>query len=448
VPFTPLDALVHVRDDERGMTLVELLVALLVLGVVLSGIASMTISTLRVTTVNDARSVATNLAQAELERLRAVPFADLDVGGRTERAVEADGVVFDVVRDTSWAELDADTDPCAEPEGSVVTAMVRVDVEVARRDAADQAVRSSTTIARPPVAPSADVGAISVRVIGHTDPPEGVPSVRVRVTGPKPASGEVRIQHTPATGCVLFTDLPPGDYDVDLQRTGYVSMAADPEPVRTVGVVVGTRSAIELGYAPGGGLVLDAASRPGTDAGVLPASLPITVARDELVRVGQRGQQLTPLWPGRLELWAGDCPAADPLGLDETGAPHWPGASRQDRVAVPPAATGTAVAELAVVRTNVPGNVSNQASPEPVVLTVQSLDPCVDGTPTLTYGPLVPSTASGHQGNLDLAVPYGRWSITATNAAGQSATRYATVDPRSTGLVPTQAAAPPSPGAP
>lgn len=426
------------RRSEQGVTLIELLVALLVLGVVMSGVVSIVLSTLRVSVINDARSVATNLAQAEIERVRALGFEELAVGGRTERQVAADGEVFDVARDASWVELDADTDLCAEPEASTETAVVRIDVEVTPRSDTSQTVRSTTTLARPPVTPADDVGAISVRVVDHQDPPVAVPAVRVRVTGPKPASGEARIQQTTAGGCALFTDLPAGEYDVDLHRPGYVSLTGAPEPVRSAGVGVGARTALEIGYAPAGGVLLEATSRPGA-VGALPTTLPITVARDERVTVLGRGQVLEPLFPGAVELWAGSCDAADPLGVDPNGDPYWPGASRAGRVTVPAAATGTAVAELAVVRLEVPASVSDPGAPEPVTVTAVPLDACEGGAGPLGYGPLLPVPEAGDPlplvSFLDLAVPYGRWQLTAEGPDGVTAVRTATVDPRSVGTI-------------
>lgn len=62
------------RSDERGMTLVEMLVALVVLGVVLSGLAAVIINIARTSVISEREVRATSFAQEALEELHTVDW--------------------------------------------------------------------------------------------------------------------------------------------------------------------------------------------------------------------------------------------------------------------------------------------------------------------------------------------------------------------------------------
>ena len=80
-----LKELVHITDKscvakangperERGFTLIELMVALLVLGIILAAVAPAFYGTLRATSSTDQRSTADGLAVASSEQIRSIPY--------------------------------------------------------------------------------------------------------------------------------------------------------------------------------------------------------------------------------------------------------------------------------------------------------------------------------------------------------------------------------------
>ena len=71
---------------EDGMTLVEMMVAILVLGVVLSALAATLITSLRTIVLSEAETTATALAQQEIERLQSTPW---EVAGLLDTEVAA-----------------------------------------------------------------------------------------------------------------------------------------------------------------------------------------------------------------------------------------------------------------------------------------------------------------------------------------------------------------------
>lgn len=428
--------------SEAGVTLVELMVALLVLGVVMAGLAAITISTLRVTVVNDTRTVASNMVQSELERVHALSFDQLSVVGRTETT--RNGYV--VVRDTSWVSLDTDTDICAEPAASVDTAMVRVDVsvrpDVPSGEPSDE-ITASTTISRPPIAPATNVGALSVLVLDHQVPPSGTGSVLVTVRGLAPGGG-MHLQTTPSSGCVLFTDLSPGDYEVELQRTGHVSdglAAGRATPTFTANVVAGARTSIEALYAPSARLRTTWIATDGDDV-VLPTERPVTLARNDNIFQTVDGDEVAPLFPAPWAVWAGDCPAADPEGIDHAGNAYWSGASRQDPAVLAPSTLVEVEAPVAAVRWALDELAGDVAGPLPITIVASaSLTSasdevaCLNGTDTLAF-PAVSIDAGGLDpaGTAILGLPAGRWELQASSPVG-TRTSEVVVEPGTEGII-------------
>ena len=127
-------------DDERGLTLVEMMVAVLVLGIVLSAMASVIITSLTAMQRDEHRVRATQLGQQELERLRALewdcvafdttdpdyvatfngsPTVALDPAACSEpaiapdpspRVVTVDGIDYTVITHVYWID-DPEDDP-------------------------------------------------------------------------------------------------------------------------------------------------------------------------------------------------------------------------------------------------------------------------------------------------------------------------------------------------
>lgn len=83
----------HARPLERGTTLVEVLVALLVIGVGMLGIASLYVTTLQAKTTSLSRMQAINLATDMAERIRANPGAPASYAIATGAPAAAPSVV-------------------------------------------------------------------------------------------------------------------------------------------------------------------------------------------------------------------------------------------------------------------------------------------------------------------------------------------------------------------
>jgi prepilin-type N-terminal cleavage/methylation domain-containing protein len=84
------------RHDARGFSLIEVLVAISIMALVMTGLTSMGVTTIQADSHSHRQSAATNLAQAKLEDLRVLrrSHADWAAGMHSGTTVEADGVEY------------------------------------------------------------------------------------------------------------------------------------------------------------------------------------------------------------------------------------------------------------------------------------------------------------------------------------------------------------------
>lgn len=141
-------------DDDGGMSLVEVLVALLVLAVVLTGLAATLIGGLRSLAENEARTVANALANDTLEELHARDWSDLDPGPAGDPRVETEE---DAGPDGDYeirAEIEWFDDPSTSAEDDYVRFRVTVGWERfgSARDVQHEAFRSQAEEQEPGIA--------------------------------------------------------------------------------------------------------------------------------------------------------------------------------------------------------------------------------------------------------------------------------------------------------
>ncbi len=93
----------RVQVDERGFTLVELIVSLTILALGIVGVIGVMNSSFGVAVRTNERSRAVNLATREIESVRAVPYDVLIPTGTTEtRTEKVGGTTFTVEKATTW----------------------------------------------------------------------------------------------------------------------------------------------------------------------------------------------------------------------------------------------------------------------------------------------------------------------------------------------------------
>lgn len=395
-------------DD--GTSLVELLVAIFVFGLIAAAVGANVSQGLTLTRTNRERSVAANLAAEELDVVRNTPVTSLPLGQVTSSQT-VDSTAYAIRRTTGWVTKSASVGPCDGGSGSR-QAYLRVNVKVTWAQMSGVDPVNTDTLVTPKVGSfSAATGAVSVKVRDRDGAPES--GAQVSVSGP----GVNSTQTTAEDGCAFFAFLPAGTYTASVSAPNFVDLAGRSAPSTSVGVVVGTTAAASFDYDRQASLVF---TLQGPDpAHPEPPGLPVRLGNSN----GAFPYGVTAAYPGTgntatagplfpfaagYTAWAGDCADADPgsgargpafttdPGSNGTGTLTLPGVD----VAARSATTGLPLVGVTVVATH-----AAEGAPQ--------------GCSTARSYPL-PGTTDA-QGVVRAALPYGTWAL-AVSGQPQSGT--------------------------
>lgn len=232
--------LLRLRGQE-GMSLIELLIALTVFALVVSGAAIGMGSTLAMVSSNRHRSVAANLAAAEMDKVRGSDFATLPLGDVTTTR-NVGGINYTVLRNTGWIADPASASEC-DPPPNVSLSYLRVSVQVTWQFMAGVRPVQNQTILTPPIgAYDVNSGHLAVRVKDRDAGPGNGHVVKV-YDGPTLVA-----QKTTIDGCAFFEFLEAGGYTVLIETAGHVDgQGVNPAEVQT-SVLRGSITSVEFDY--------------------------------------------------------------------------------------------------------------------------------------------------------------------------------------------------------
>ena len=212
---------------DRGVSLVEVMVAMALFLVGSLSLLSVLTSSLSGTFDNRARITAANLAAADIDEARSLDYYSL---GNLDVTRTVDGRSYRIVRTVATTMASgANTSSCVG-SGSAKQLYKRVTtrVETAFRATA-QPVRADTLVKAPVFDPNSARGAIAFQVIDRTGTPlSGLP---VGIPGTNLTSD--------SRGCTFFDALLPGSYDVTVTRAGSVKIDGSSTLSKTVQVSAG-----------------------------------------------------------------------------------------------------------------------------------------------------------------------------------------------------------------
>lgn len=306
---------------DAGTTLVELLVAIFVFGLIAAAVGANLAQGLDLTRTNRQRSVAANLAAQELDVVRNTPATSVTLGLVTSMQ-NVDSTAYTLRRTSRWVRQNATAGACDGGSGSRQAYLrVSVDVTWSRMSGIDPV--SSDTLIFPKVGSfNRNTGAIAVKVRDRAATPKS--DVQVAVVGP----GGTFSQTTGDDGCAYFAFLAPGTYTASVSSPGYVDFVGRPVPSVQVGSIVGTTTAASFDYDKKAQLVF---AIQGADSSHPPVpGLPVRLGNSNGafpygVTGAYPGSGTTataqPLFPfaSGYTAWAGDCADADP-GVSNRGA--------------------------------------------------------------------------------------------------------------------------------
>ncbi len=407
--------------DDAGVSLVEVLVALVLLGLLASAVLTTLLLTVNTARSNGNRVVAANLVTDRIESLR-----DSDVFGIPDGRVEADqtvrSTIFHLITDAAYVPVSAATSTCDAAAGSR-PAYKRITVTATwSRMGSIPAVRADTLVALP---------------ITGMDNTKGSLAVPLKLASGEPAAGHVVTlllppatlvgtqQTTGADGCALFTGLTPGTYTVSINSPGYTSYPGATSQWTVTGNSVTAANVTKLAEVPydRGGFLAYTYATPSANSYTAPAGLPLTLSLTSpslfpTQRLKQCGAPAVPCVSGTgmaasprvtttlfpfttpgYVAFAGDCadsaPAALPAGVN-----------------VAPGATAMTIVPLGGVDVRVQQSAMTTWLARPVYA-VHVADPVCIVQESYAIGTTAASTGAAPPA-LKVALPYGTWRIATT----------------------------------
>lgn len=405
-------------EDDRGFTLIEVVVAIALFAIFISGIAAMVGNGLDLARNNRNRSIAANLASRQLDEFRSRDFDDVAaLVGQTGEQESVEGVVYDVTRDVAWVAQDSEGGACdvGDP-GALDPRLLRIVVRVewAAMGAIDP-VQAETVLSPPVGSFDPTLGNIAVRILDRdAGPGYGHP---VTVTGPETPPVQYTINDNNEVGCAFFAGLEPGTYTVELGTLDYVDRQAEATPSQVVNVSSGTVSSVQFDYDLSAEIDVTLAAPEG---GTIPVDVPLTLGNSSLLPLGSQvvpgtgtNRLLDDLFPfaDGYQVWAGACADADPEGEDlGGGGAYWPGGLRDPVIAVDPGDTAVTTVNLPTLQVSV-----TQGGVPLAGATVRAVHGSDTGCDTGAEFGLGTTDASGVVLG---ALPYGDYSVEVDGEAG------------------------------
>lgn len=388
----------HKRGDD-GFSMVEVVVALMIFGLLAGTVASALGHLLQKTKDDQSRALAANLATRVIDRLHAVPAGQLPNGVQVPQTFTSDGHQFTV---------QTATEPVAEGAGAATSACESVGALSARRISA--VVTWSGMGSTKPVR-SDTLRRLSV---SELEPTRGVITTKIVDRDGLPLAGQI-VRLTPGTltyttgvnGCAVFSGLTPGSYAVTLGTPGFVDPSGSPTPTRAVTASAGlvTRDT---------GFSYDRAARlavtwPTTSAYPVPAGTGVLLGHSAYSASGTiRSHPSCPATP-RCASSTGSGVVVEGLFPSLEGYRTWLGACADARSSTSPAAVvlqpGTTTTTAVPVQVDIQVTRKRRTVyPVSVVVVHDSDAGCPDGSSVIV--PISPADGSG-----SLALPAGRWSF-------------------------------------
>jgi hypothetical protein len=213
--------------------LIEVMVGALVLAITTFAVLNGLDGAQKTGRINKERSVASTLAQQDIERLRSYPVTALSNFTQT-RAVAVAGVSYNVQSDTEWVRDSSGTLNCTDDTAQADYLKL---ISTVRSPAQTVPVKEISLLTPAAGSFSNTAGTLVVKVTNRDGLPLGGVSVALSGTG---SYNDV----TNSEGCAIFGYIPAGDYDVDVP--GRVSWGGDNSATSQATVVAAKTSLKQL----------------------------------------------------------------------------------------------------------------------------------------------------------------------------------------------------------
>ncbi len=418
------------KSDDNGLSLVEVVVAMVLFAMIVTGTLYSMLTIL--TTTRDSRNeqVAANLAAQDIDLAR--DYDDVFKLLPTTYDIPLNGDVFTVTRQTEWVNTTGNDVKCGSGGTALSYKRVNVSVTWGNMRAGAKAVRADTVVDPNSRITDPTKGTIFVRV--NDESGVGNPGVTVTVSPSASANGATTPNPnsviTDASGCAYILKVTPGNYDVKVtQSSGTYVDDVDQLTAASkfTGVQANSTASVSFGYDDAGRFqALWASNYFSLGRPLIAADMKTTFYRENgtqwsLPRPAGDKFLLHPFGNGYNAVAGNidDCAANDPqawtLGSSGKIAPP------SSIVSAKSGDTVFAPIDMGVVQI-----IKTSGSGGAKYLRAVSIDAPVDGNPgcatttTLRWsGQVIPN---GGSGSVTVALPYGNWYLYADNNAGDTGT--------------------------
>lgn len=332
------------RGDDEGLTLIELMVALVVFALASGGIAGGFAAAMKSTGTDRDRATASSLAQREMEIVRNDfrndPVPPVDAvnpnplpGGTAGTPLKIDGRSYTLTRVVQWLVTGVGKSPC---DGGTLAKFpayaVRISVDWANRAPNVNPVEVNTVLTPTKNTLASTYNIVTVKIVGA----DGKPNPNVPVTlkkGSDWASGAtVATDLTAGDGCAVFTAPTTGAHVVGVNNAGWVDPAGNQLVSKMINVTTGSFQKINMSYDDAAAIPVRLAAGNYETFSSLPVSQHHTVplgvktvglfntniptdGNERLYTVSNPGTTtIEGLWPAEdgYAVWSGSCAASDP----------------------------------------------------------------------------------------------------------------------------------------
>ena len=401
---------------DAGTSLVEVIVAALLLAMAAGAVATILVSSIRSSQNSRERVAASNLAQREIENSRNL-FGTSDtaalglgnsgtqtnpnpfpVGSSGDSIV--DGTPYRVVRSATWLPFGNGASAC---DGSTLVNYPNLRISVNVSWANSNNGRSSvtdTTLLTPQktlLATSAD-SYVAVKVINSAG--QALPGVNVALSGPTATSPS----QTDSSGCAVFLAGSTGTYTASLSNSGYVDNTGNAAPSKSQQVASGQLYVLQFAYDKAASLrIVQTALSGYSPTYALPgvvnygnSALPGTT-HSIAVTSGGVYTTVTNLWPSTdgYTAWVGGCSDSDPGST---------GAGRGAATVVPAGGSSDIAAWLAPVDVTVASKATGVVQ-SGIPVTATSSGTCPSGQQVISLG------TTDSTGHIKSSLPFGTWVL-------------------------------------
>jgi prepilin-type N-terminal cleavage/methylation domain-containing protein len=209
------------RTSDDGFTIVEVVVAVVILALAVTVLAGLMTKTLGLAQSNTQRTTAANLATQQVEKLQTMRALDIPDGRITIGPITVGGTPYTIFQSSKYVTVDGSA--CSGTTSSDLTSKV-VTLRVTWPNMGNvKSVRSATIRALGTGSNdlSSTTGAAAVAVQNAMG--DGTAGIAVTLLT-APGGTVVGTQTSGDDGCVVFAGLPPGNYTASANTAGYVNL--------------------------------------------------------------------------------------------------------------------------------------------------------------------------------------------------------------------------------